>query len=86
MSGRETKLTGDDVKRIRDALGESQKVFADRIAVTQPVIHRIEKKGSEVLTGPEIILIRQIADENGVTLPDAAQTDRVELYSDATAG
>lgn len=79
MSSANRTLTGDDVKFIRGQLNESQKAFAGRIDVTQPVIHRLEKKGSEVLSGPEIILIRQIADENGISLLDAA--DRVECLS-----
>lgn len=69
MNGKEIKLTGNQVKHIREKLGESQKAFSDRIAVTQPVIHRLEKKGDEELTGPEIILISQIAENNNISLP-----------------
>lgn len=69
MSGKDTKLTGNQVKQIREHLNESQAKFADRLAVTQPVIHRIEKKGDEELTGPEIILIKQIGEQNGISFP-----------------
>lgn len=69
MNGYDTKLTGNQVKHIREKLGESQKTFADRLAVTQPVIHRLEKKGDEKITGPEIILISKVAAENGISLP-----------------
>jgi predicted transcriptional regulator len=81
VSPKDISLTGNNVKSIRLALGESQKDFADRIAVTQPVIHRIEKKGDERLSGPEIILISQIARENNIKLLDADEDIRVECVS-----
>ncbi|WP_370194408.1 MULTISPECIES: helix-turn-helix domain-containing protein [Aurantimonas] len=70
MVGKDIKLTGDQVKFIRNMLGESQAVFAARLAVSQPVVFRLERKQAEEITGPEIILISQIADENGIVVPD----------------
>ncbi|MCE7028441.1 helix-turn-helix domain-containing protein [Jiella avicenniae] len=66
MTGSEVSMTGKQVKAVRTALGESQAKFAARLAVSQPVIHRLEKRGGEVLRGPEIILIHQIAVEHGL--------------------
>jgi DNA-binding transcriptional regulator YiaG len=83
MVGKDIKLTGDQVKFIRSMLGESQAVFAARLAVSQPVVFRLERKQSEEITGPEIILISQIAEENGIVVP--AQPIRRELADEVAA-
>lgn len=72
MDARDVRLTGDQVKAIRVALGESQAAFGARIAVSQPAIFRLEQKGAEAVSGPDVILIRQIADANGITLEGVA--------------
>lgn len=69
MTGTAVKLTGDQVKYVRARLGLSQAALAERLAVSQPVIFRLERKAGEVLTGPEIILIAQIAAEAGIAVP-----------------
>lgn len=68
--GTETTLTGDQVKFIRTAMGESQEKFAKRFSVSQPVIHRIERKGAQACTGPEIILISMLAKQFCIFVPD----------------
>lgn len=60
------RLTGDDVKVIRKALKESQAEFGKRLDVSQPVIVRLEKKGEMEVSGPEKILILQIAKANKI--------------------
>jgi transcriptional regulator with XRE-family HTH domain len=66
MEGKRVTLTGNQVKAIRAVMGLSQAALAAKLAVTQPVIFRIERRGDETLTGPEIILIDQIARQAGV--------------------
>ncbi len=73
MSARDIQLTGNQVKAIRLALGDSQQAFADRIAVSQPAIFRLEQKGSVACSGPDVILIKQIADANGVVVPELVE-------------
>ncbi len=71
MDGKDIKLNGNQIKFIREALGESQLAFSKRFAISQPVITRLENKGggTEDMTGPEIILIHQLAREKGLSLP-----------------
>lgn len=64
------RLTGDQVKFIRTVLGESQAKFAKRIDVSSATVFRIENKKEELCSGPEIILIDQIAKRYGITVPD----------------
>lgn len=68
--GTEVTLTGDQVKFIRTAMGESQEKFAKRFSVSQPVIHRIERKGPQPCSGPEIILISMLARQYRIYVPD----------------
>lgn len=70
-NGSEVKLTGDQVKFIRTMVGETQVDFARRFAVSQVTIGRIESKGAEVNTGPEIILIDAFAKKYGIYVPDS---------------
>lgn len=70
-NGSEIKLTGDQVKFIRTMVGETQGDFARRFAVSQVTIGRIESKGHETNTGPEIILIDSFAKKYGIFVPDA---------------
>lgn len=76
-----SRLTGDQVKFIRTILGESQEKFALRIDVSQPVIVRMEKKKDETISGPESILIRQIAANNKIMIPDSP-LEREKLQAD----
>ena len=73
--GTEHALTGRQVKQVRSALGESQKKFADRFAVSQPVIFRLENAPDQPHTGPTIILISLLAREKGI---DVSASDAVE--------
>lgn len=68
-NGIEVKLSGDQVRFIRTVLNESQAKFARRLAVSQPVVYRIESKGPEICTGPEIILIDMLARQYQITVP-----------------
>lgn len=68
--GTQVTLTGDQVKFIRTAMGESQEKFAKRFSVSQPVIHRIERKEAQACTGPEIILISILAKQYCIFVPD----------------
>jgi predicted transcriptional regulator len=79
VSAEKIKLTGDTVQRIRHSLNESQKTFAERFSVTQPVIHRIEKAADKEHDGPLIILVKQLADEIGFAMPGAASTRADEM-------
>lgn len=69
----DTGLTGNQVKAFRESLGEGQAVFARRIAVKQPTIWRMEKKGDELVRSPETMLIARIAADVGFTFPEIAQ-------------
>ncbi|KAB2846556.1 MAG: helix-turn-helix transcriptional regulator [Hyphomicrobiaceae bacterium] len=68
MSGRTVKLSGNQIKAIRLAIGDSQAALAERIAVSQPAIFRLERKGSQFVSGPEVILIRQIAEQHRIDI------------------
>ncbi len=70
QNDKKPRLKGDQVKFIRTMLNESQAVFAERLDVSQPVITRLEKKKNEEIPGPDSILIRQIAEANGIEIPD----------------
>jgi len=87
MADPDTKLTGNQIKCIRLLLSESQFVFAARIAVSQPSIHRLEKKGDEPLTGPDVMLIQQIAEGRGLEIPSpesaGARAQEIEAENDA---
>lgn len=72
--GYSIRLTGDHVWFIRASLGESQAQLAKRLAVTQPVIHRMERKGPQEITGPEIIILNTLAKQYGIDVP--AHPDR----------
>lgn len=85
MSAEKIRLTGETVMRIRHSLNESQKVFAERFSVTQPVIHRIEKAADKEHDGPLIILVKQLADEIGFALPVATPRRAAEMAG-MTAG
>lgn len=73
MNARSIQLSGNQVKAIRLALGDSQQAFADRIAVSQPAIFRLEQKGDTPCTGPDVILIKQIADANGIVVAEVVE-------------
>lgn len=68
--GFQVKLTGDQVKFIRTVMGESQAKFAKRFAVSSGTIWRLEDKKSEECTGPEVILIDQLAKQYSIAVPD----------------
>ena len=57
-------LTGNQVRALRDHLGEGQLVFGRRIAVSQGVIHRLERN-AETVVSPETLLLRRMAPELG---------------------
>lgn len=63
-------LTGNQVRKFRDHFGEGQLVFGRRIAVSQGVIHRIEKKGDEPIVSPETMLLRRLAADVGFSFGD----------------
>lgn len=65
-------LTGNQVRAFRDHLGEGQMVFSRRVAVSQPAIFRLEKKGDELIDTPETRLIRRIAADEGYSFGDEA--------------
>ena len=67
--GDEVQLSGDQVNYIRSHLKESQRQFAKRLAVSQPLIARLERTGSALQSGPEIILINMLARQNGIEVP-----------------
>lgn len=69
----EVGLTGNQVRAFRDHLGEGQMVFSRRIAVSQPAIWRLEKKGNEMIRSPETILISRIAAELGYSFDEASE-------------
>lgn len=64
------KLTGDQVRFIRTVLGESQAKFAKRFAISAASVFRIEAKGEEEMTSPEIILISQLAARYNINIPE----------------
>lgn len=68
--GFSVKLTGNQIRFIRTVLGESQRAFARRIAVSQPIIYRLEKHGAQECSGPEVMLIDAIAKHFKVHVPD----------------
>ena len=68
--GAAVSLSGHQVKYIRIFMGESQDVFSRRFAVSKQTVSRLEAKGNELCRGPEIILIDQLARQNGVTIPE----------------
>ena len=61
---------------IRKALKESQVEFGKRLDVSQPVIVRLEKKGDLEISGPEKILILQIADRYKISISDVPADER----------
>lgn len=70
--GSNVRLTGDQIRHVREVLGESQAKFARRFGVKQPSVHRWESKGDQASTGPEIILIQALADQFRIAIPPAA--------------
>ena len=68
--GFQVKLTGDQVKFIRTVMGESQAKFAKRFVISSATMWRIEDKGPEDCSGPEIILIDQLAKQYAIAVPD----------------
>lgn len=81
-NGHEISLTGDQAKFIRTVLGLSQQKLAKRIGVSQPVIGRIEKKQDQACKGPEIILIRLLAEQYAIQVPAQPFKRDVELSAD----
>ncbi len=69
--GSNVRLTGDQIRYVREVLGESQAQFARRFGVKQPSVHRWEGKGDRASAGPEIILIKALADQFKITIPAA---------------
>jgi len=69
--GSNVRLTGDQIRHVREVLGESQAKFARRFGVKQPSVHRWESKGAVESTGPEIILIQALADQFKIKIPPA---------------
>lgn len=63
-------LTGKQVFEFRQHLGESQAVFARRVAVSQPAIFRLERRAEEIIDTTETRLIRHIAAEEGYSFED----------------
>lgn len=72
--GSNVRLTGDQIRHVREVLGESQAKFARRFGVTQPSVVRWEGKGDVARSGPEIILIRALADQFKIAIPPAPAT------------
>ncbi|RBO90459.1 hypothetical protein DFR47_11320 [Pseudochrobactrum asaccharolyticum] len=64
------KLTGNQVRFIRTILGESQAKFAKRFAISAASVFRIEAKGDDEMTSPEIILIHQLAVRYNIAIPE----------------
>lgn len=67
-NGKEITLSGDQMWFIRSSLGLSQAEMAARLAVTQPSVFRLERRGPT--TGPEVILIDSMAKTWGISVPD----------------
>ncbi len=68
--GTSVRLTGNQIRHIREVLGENQVQFARRFGVAQPSVHRWESKGDIARTGPEIILIKALAEQFKIAIPD----------------
>lgn len=81
-NGFDIALSGDQIKFIRTVLNESQEAFGKRLAVSQPVIYRLEKNREQKVTGPEVILISAIARAFSIPVPDSlirrAPSDQAE--------
>lgn len=77
------QLSGDQVRFIRNILGESRSVFARRFGVLEAVIYRIEGKKEEMQDGPLVILVKQVAEQYEIQIPDKPLTrDNVKEASE----
>lgn len=63
------RLTGNQIRHIREVIGETQAQFARRFGVSQPSVYRWESKGDALCTGPEIVLAQAIADHFKIKVP-----------------
>lgn len=68
--GHRISLSGDQVKLIRSILGEGQREFGKRFAVTGTSIFRLESKGEQAVTGPLVILIDKLAKDYAIQVPE----------------
>lgn len=64
-------ISGDEVRRAREELGESQAAFASRLGVDQSVVSRWEKKGVPQ-RGTALIAVQKILAEIAATNSEAA--------------
>lgn len=67
-NGNEIRLSGDQIWFIRCSLGLSQADMAKRLAVSQPSVLRLERRG--VSTGPDVILVASMAKTWGINVPE----------------
>ena len=51
-------INGEDVKRIRNKIGCTQKEFAKLICSSKPTVERWERNSDSVITGPVVALMR----------------------------
>lgn len=72
-------LTGNQVWCIRKALKEGQAVFGARYAVSQAAVYRLELKGDEPQSGPDIMHIARIAHELGITVPSSQEASAIRV-------
>lgn len=68
------RLSGDQVRFVRNVLGESRSVFARRFGVLEAVIYRIEGKKEELQDGPLVILVKQVAEQHEIQIPEKPLT------------
>lgn len=68
-NGFDVSLTGQQVKFIRKALGDTQKSFAVRLGVSQTSVFRMEDSKDKPLSGPEVVLISLIAKKHKIDVP-----------------
>lgn len=68
-NGFDVSLTGQQVKFIRKALGDTQKSFAVRLGVSQTSVFRMEDSKHNNLRGPEVVLISLIAKKHKIDVP-----------------
>lgn len=73
-NGSEIQLTGNQVRFIRNVVGESQAKFSKRFAVSPATIFRLEAKGDGICTGPDIILISQLYERYKIVPPGTLPT------------
>lgn len=68
-NGYDVSLTGQQVRFIRKAIGDTQVAFARRIGVSQSSVCRLEEVGPKPMSGPDVILVALIAQLHKIEVP-----------------